>query len=102
MNQDVAAYPNKTELKFIYTCCKQNIEKDISFGWYNLDCDPTPYLLYHWNSGVSGQDHTMHTPELSLRLGRQNHEGQRKTETSYTTAGFYSESVPYTIHSKER
>lgn len=32
MNQDVAAYPNKTELKFIYTCCKQNIEKDISFG----------------------------------------------------------------------
>lgn len=25
MNQDVPAYPNKTVLKFLYTCCKQNV-----------------------------------------------------------------------------
>lgn len=33
---------------------------------------------------------------------QENQERQCKTETSYTTAGFYSESVPYTVNSKEK
>lgn len=63
---------------------------------------PNPYLLFHWNQGVPGQGHTMHTEELSRRLCTQNRERQCKSETSYTTAGFYSESVPNTVYSKER
>lgn len=34
------------------------------------------------------------------RLHRQNHRRQCVNETSYTTAGFYSE--PYTVYSQER
>lgn len=32
MNQDVPAYPNKIVLKFLYTCCNQNIGKKKIFG----------------------------------------------------------------------
>lgn len=44
----------------------------------------------------------MYTAGLSLRLCRQIHERQCIGEASYPTAGFHSESAPYTVYSKER
>lgn len=63
---------------------------------------PNPPPALPLKSRCLWEDHTVYTAELSLRLYRKKRKRQGKSKTSFTAAGFYPESVPYTVDSEER